>query len=79
MKQISLSIPNPDYEIYKSMAKQMDRPMAELIREALSLYKERQLGRLGPLEHLRLFPDTELIAPLSTREEVYDEVTNRHR
>jgi Arc/MetJ-type ribon-helix-helix transcriptional regulator len=78
MKQISLSIPNPDYEVYKSMAKQMDRPVSELIREALSLYKEQQLKRLGRLERLSLFPDTALIETLPTREEIYDEVTERH-
>lgn len=38
MKQITISLPNPDYEVIRSFSINADIPLSELVRRAVSDY-----------------------------------------
>lgn len=76
MKTISLSVSEEDYDAFRAYAKKHDRSIAELVREAMRLYRER-LGSLSRLETLVVL-DSAPLEPLPSRAEFYDELGERH-
>jgi hypothetical protein len=72
MRTISVSVSEEDYESFRRAAARERRPIAQLIREAMSEYRLRKLGER--LEHLPLLVGHRQIGEFPTRAEVYDEV-----
>jgi hypothetical protein len=79
MKTISLAVSEEDYEGFRLLSQREGRPIARIIREAMSLYLAEQRTPKGRLEHVRVFPGVRQIAPLPTREELWDEIYDRGR
>ena len=80
MKTISIAVSEGDYEAFRHAAGESDRSIAQLIREAMALYREERLERRSPLRDLRVLAGHRPIAPLPSRHELYDEAfTSRHR
>ncbi len=80
MKTISVAVSEEDYEAFRHAAGEGDRSIAQLIREAMALYREERLERRTPLRSLRVLAGHRPTAPLPSREELYDEVfADRHR
>jgi hypothetical protein len=52
MKTISINVSEPVYREYQERARQLDRPTAELIREAMEAYRERWRGQPTSLREL---------------------------
>ena len=52
MKTISINVSEPVYREYQGRARQLDRPAAELIREAMEAYRERWRGQPTSLRDL---------------------------
>jgi hypothetical protein len=77
MRTISLGVLEEDYDAFKEAARRQGRPVAQLIREAMALYRSQQLERRTRLEDLSVLPGHRPIAPLPTRDEIYDEVFDR--
>jgi hypothetical protein len=73
MKTISLHVPEQAYEELKSIAARRQQPVAELIRQAMDDYlqRERRLGR--SLLDLPPHPSGPLLEPW-TREDLMDEM-----
>ncbi len=76
MKPISLHVEERAYRDLKSLAELSGRPVAEIIREAMSEYLSR---RLGGTESIFDLPSHQSGAQLSgwTREELLDEMRSR--
>ncbi|MGE0491462.1 MAG: ribbon-helix-helix protein, CopG family [Vulcanimicrobiota bacterium] len=78
MRTISISVSEEDYEAFRAHAHRTDRPIAELMREAMRLYREERLQPLERLERLPLFEGHQPVAALPERFELYDEMGTRH-
>ena len=73
MKPISLHVEDEIYRNLKTLAGRSDRPVAELIREAMAEYLGRKIGRGPSLLDVPAHPSGALLAPW-TREDLFDEM-----
>jgi 16S rRNA U516 pseudouridylate synthase RsuA-like enzyme len=76
MKPISLHVEEGTYRDLKSLAESTGRPVAELIREAMSEYLSRRIGGGGSIFDLAPHPSGSQLRGW-TREEVLDEMLGR--
>jgi hypothetical protein len=74
MKTISLAVSESEYEAFRRAAQEENRPVAQLIREAMAYYREQRLEARTPLVELPLLPGHRLVQALPAREELYSEV-----
>ena len=79
MKTISISVSESDYEVFRAYAARHDRSIAELVREAMAMYRREKLSPADRLERLPVFHGPKPKGPFPSREEIYDEITARHR
>jgi len=77
MKTISLSVSESDYEAFRQASEEGDRSIAQLIREAMSLYRTEYIEAKKPLAELPILSGHSPIAALPSREELYKEICNR--
>jgi hypothetical protein len=77
MKTISVSVSESDYEAFRQAAEQGDRSIAQLIREAMRLYRSERIEIRKPLRDLPVIPGHRQIRKLPRREEIYEEAFNR--
>ncbi len=73
MKAISIYVSEKTYTEFKKYAQDQDRPVAELIREAMELYRER---RIQPQASLKRMPTSAKprLKRRWTREEIQEEL-----
>jgi hypothetical protein len=74
MKTISVSVSKADYEVFRRASKRLQRSIAQLIREAMSLYREERLEQKDRLLELPVVVGHRPLRALPTRAEVYDEM-----
>lgn len=74
MKAISVAVSEEDYEEFRSVANREGRSIAQLIREAMALYRETKMKRRPPLHDLPQLVGHQLVAALPSRSEIYDEI-----
>ena len=74
MKTISVSVSKVDYEAFRRGSKRLQRPIAQLIREAMALYREERLEQKSRLSELPVLVGHTPLAGLPTRGELYEEV-----
>lgn len=72
VKPISLHVDEPTYRELRSLAERTGKPVAELIREAMSEYAAHRRGGSGSLFELESHPSGALRASW-TRAEILDE------
>ncbi len=77
MKTISVSVSESDYEAFRKVAKEQNRSIALLIREAMAEYRVSKLSERSRLTDLPVLPGHRLIGNLPSREEIYDEISRR--
>jgi hypothetical protein len=75
MKTISVAVSESVYEEFRKAARESDRSIAQLIREAMKLYRDLHLGKKKPLHHVDVFPDCRLTGTLPARQETRDEMS----
>lgn len=73
MRPISLHVEDEVYRDLKSIAERTGRPVAELIRDAMSEYLARRVGRKGSIFDLSPHESGSLLQGWS-REELLDEM-----
>ena len=74
MRTISVSVTDTDYESLRKASQAQGRPIAQLIREAMSLYRRQRIEARTPLRQVPTLAGHRLVADLPTRPELYDEV-----
>ena len=74
MKTISLAVSESDYEAFRTAAKRQGQPVAQLIRQAMSVYRSEQLDGRSPLRQLPVLPGPRPQAELPLRADLYDEI-----
>lgn len=77
MKTISVSVVEGDYEAFRRAARTQGRPIAQLIREAMALYRSERIERRSPLTEVPVLVGHRPRGPLPSRDELYDEVFDR--
>jgi hypothetical protein len=77
MKTISVSVSEDDYELFRRQARLKGRKIAELIREAMALYRDERLVPREPLREIPLLAGHRLTGPIPSRAEVWDEIFTR--
>jgi hypothetical protein len=75
MKTISLSVSESDHEAFRKAAKRQGRPVAQVIREAMARYRAEHLQERTRLTEFPVLVGHRLVAPLPTREAVWDAMT----
>ena len=76
-KPISLAVSIQDYAAFQEAAEAQGRPVAQLIREAMSVYRAEHLERRRPLRELPRLVGHRAVKPLPSRAQTYDEVFQR--
>jgi predicted transcriptional regulator len=76
MKSVSVHVSETAYLQMKTLASERGRPVAELIRQAMDDYLEREKTRQRPLLDRAPHASGRLLHPW-TREEVLDEMVSR--
>jgi hypothetical protein len=77
MKTISVSVSEDDYEYFRMFASRQGRPIAQLLRDAMSHYRATVLAERPRLTDLPVLSGHRPISPLPPREELYDEIFAR--
>lgn len=75
MKTISVAVSESVYEDFRRAARERDRSIAQLIREAMKLYRDTHLTDSEPLRSFPVFDSTGPRADLPSRSVLYDEMT----
>ena len=73
MKTISLAVSETDYEAFREVSRRENRPIAQLIREAMSYYRQTKLEARTPLTDLPVLVGHQVVT-LPERSELYDEL-----
>jgi hypothetical protein len=74
MKTISVSVSKDDYEAFRRGSKRLQRSIAQLIREAMVLYRAERLEPKGRLTELPVLAGHRPLGPLPARSDLYDEM-----
>lgn len=74
MRTISVSVSKEDYAAFRRGSKRLQRSIAQLIREAMSLYREQRLDEKSRLVTLPVLVGHRPLANLPTRAELYEEI-----
>jgi Ribbon-helix-helix protein, copG family len=74
MKSISLTVSKDDYEAFRRPAKRQNRPIAQLIREAMAEYRKARLPERTRLTEIPVLPGHRATGTLPSRAEIYDEI-----
>lgn len=74
MKTISVAVLDSDYESFRHAARSQGRSIAQLIRDAMALYRREHLERLTALRDVPVLVGHRLVARLPDRREIYDKV-----
>lgn len=77
MKTISVAVSEIDYEYFREAAREQGRPIAQLIREAMSHYRQEKLELRERLVDLPLLPGHRALGPLPERHDLYEEMLER--
>ncbi|CAN5673163.1 hypothetical protein BH24DEI1_BH24DEI1_01980 [soil metagenome] len=74
MKTVSLTVSEADYEAFRRAARDENRPIAQLIREAMTFYRQAKLEVRTPLSDLPVLVGHRAVTALPERAELYEEV-----
>jgi hypothetical protein len=74
MKTISVSVSSQDYEAFRRGARRAKRPIAQLIREAMALYRQERLEEKSRLLELPVLIGHRPVSSAPGRAEVYEEI-----
>ena len=77
MKTISVAVSEEEYERFRQVAADSDRSIAQLIREAMTFYRQEKLSVRSPLQDFPVLPGHHLVGELPSHEDVYDEMFDR--
>jgi hypothetical protein len=74
MKTISVSVSKEDYEAFRRGSRRLKRPIAQLIREAMALFRQERLEERSRLTELPVLVGHRPLLSLPTRAEIYEEI-----
>lgn len=74
MKTISVSVSKEDYEAFRRGSRRSKRPIAQLIREAMALYRSERLEDKSRLVELPVLVGHRPLLTLPGRAELYEEI-----
>lgn len=74
MKTISVAVSHEDYEAFRRAAREQGRPIAQLIRESMAVYRTEHLERRRRLDRLPVLAGHQPTGDLPGRGEIYEEI-----
>lgn len=74
MKTISVNVSEPVYEDFQEHARRTDRTAAELIREAMELFRNQRIRPRTSLAALRPLNLGKTLRPLTNRDDLLEEM-----
>ena len=74
MKTISVSVSKADYDAFRRGSRRSKRSIAQLIREAMALYRSERLEERSRLEELPVLVGPRPLGELPDRAELYEEI-----
>lgn len=77
MRTVSISVSEADYEVFREAARASRRSIAQLVREAMVLYRQERLQPRTPLREVPVLPGHRLLGDLPSRAEIHDEIVER--
>ncbi len=75
MKTISVNVSEPVYRDFLEYARRTDRTAAELIREAMELFRAQRIAARGSLKTLGPLDLGEVISPLDSEDDLLGEMS----
>ena len=77
MKTITINVSDPVYAESQAASKSAGRPTSELIREAMELYRRERLRPVGDLTDFRPRSVGRMLHPLTSADDLLDEMLER--
>ena len=77
MKTISVNVSEPVYKDFLEYARRTDRTAAELIREAMELFRAQRIAARSSIKTLGPLDVGEVIAPLDAEDDLLGEMLDR--
>ncbi len=74
MKTISVNVSEPVYQDFLEYARRTDRTAAELIREAMELFRAQRIAARTSIKTLGPLDLGEVVAPLDSEDDLLDEM-----
>ncbi len=74
VKTISVSVAKEDYEAFRRSARRGKRPIAQLIREAMALYRQERLDERSRLLDLPVLVGHRPVSGVPARAELYEDI-----
>ncbi|HAV12470.1 MAG TPA: hypothetical protein DCX06_03085 [Opitutae bacterium] len=76
MRPITVNVSESTYQEFKDYARRQDRKTAELIREAMELYREKKIQNTGVSSLRELRPESlgEVLQPMNSEDDLLDEM-----
>ena len=74
MKTISVNVSEPVYQDFLDYARRTDRTAAELIREAMELFRAQRIAARGSIRRLSPLDLGEVLAPLHAEDDLLGEM-----
>ena len=74
MKTISANVSEPVYQDFLEYARRTDRTAAELIREAMELFRAQRIAARGSINTLAALDLGEITAPLDSEDDLLGEM-----
>ena len=76
MKPITINVSESTYREFKEYARRHDRKTAELIREAMELYREKKIQDSGATSLRALRPESlgKILQPMNSEDNLLDEM-----
>lgn len=74
MKTISVSVSKEDYEAFRRGARREKRSIAQLIRDAMTLYRQERLDEKTRLDDLPVLVGHRPLRDLPGRAEIYEDM-----
>jgi hypothetical protein len=79
MKAITINVSEPTYAAFQAFSKQQDRTTSELIREAMEEYRKCHIRSETTLEALRPQSVVKILSPLSSSDDLMEEMLHGRR
>ena len=78
MKRVSISLSEAEYEAFREASRKSGRSIAQLVREAMTFYREERLQPRTRLRGVPVLPGHRPLGELPPRAELYEEAFRDH-
>lgn len=74
MKTITINVSEPVYEEFREYSRRCDRPISEIIRQAMEDFRDQRIHRSGSIRAIPVLPIGKMISELGSSDDTLGEM-----